>query len=673
MANLQASTKLLRAIGPRLYPDASTGIIELVSNSYDADATSVRIEVHPTEICVADNGHGMSATMLDNFFTLGSSIKFPSQYGRQPIGQFGIGKFAILAMADKFQVYSSFDQGDGTFEYCRAEFDGAVIDDDTLLNTVEIPIQLISSTEWETQITASGALDIGEFPTGVVILLQDLRSTFSEDVLRAKVIERLSHTFKNEFSVFVNSELSEERYIPGTKYVVDLTTEYGPVTGEVVAAPDTVKLGDLIGVRVQVRGRTVKRELFGTDAYDFETSRQVSGYIDVEFLNDFITPDRTDFIQSPQVDALKTVMEPLVRSVIDAENENRTSDIAQQQSKMLNRAVRQVTTVLQQFPNLSFPEAALSDAIPVELAAQPNKSEMVANLEPENDMTANITAAPADIEKIIRAIQEAAERLRISDGEEVEDLDSYSDIVDAISKMLGDESAPLVEDINAILTGRILDQADVGAMQNLVTDKIVEAISKFVREEIERRLAEGLLGPDAEGLLAGGPILAGGPGLGNDLPGRSSSNRLRIRPPVVGNVVPIQRPLEAVPPLDSDTTLPTQIDPRREGNDENAAVADIQNYVAVTVEHLGPDESASVLMEGFGHNGTMIYVNADHHVYKEMEQVRIGFLSFYVASIIVDEVLGLQAVMTHREKINIKAELLKQMMLRDRKMLFRKN
>jgi len=137
-------------------------------------------------------------------------------------------------------------------------------------------------------------------------------------------------------------------------------------------------------------------------------------------------------------------------------------------------------------------------------------------------------------------------------------------------------------------------------------------------------------------------------------------------------VIPVEKPVEPSPPEESDTNLPTTLNPKEEGNDDEAARADYQNYVAVTIEHLGPDGPASLLAEGFGHHGTMIYVNADHHVYKEMEQVRIGYLSFYVASMIVDEVLGLQDTMSHREKVNIKAELLKQMMLRDRKMLFRK-
>lgn len=685
ITKLQANSGLLKAIGPRLYPDASTGIIELVSNSYDADATSVRINVKPNEIAVADNGSGMGEELLVNFFTLGKSIKAPSKLGRQPIGQFGIGKFAILAMADKFDVYGAYDLGDGVFEYRRAEFDGRAIDDDTLLEDIGIPITQITKAEWEARLLATGVpIDpetkhpLDEYGTGVIIVLQELRSIFSEDLIRAKVVERLSHTFKNQFDVYVNSDLAEERYIHGARYVVDEDTEYGKITGEVIAAPDTFELGDMVGVRVQVRGRMVKRELFGADAYDYETSRQITGYIDAEFLNDLITPDRTGFVESPQTAAVKDSMLSVLKEVINKENLSRSNDMAQKQSKMLNRAVRQVTAVLRAFPNLAFPETALSDSIPVELASPPDKmkAEVVAELHPESEMQANVSASPADLDRVIKAIKDAINDLRLSDGttEELDDAKSYSDIVNAITKLLGDEAAPLVEDINAVLTGRILEEQDLEAAQRLVTERIIRSVTDFVRRALEKKAREGVLGDGTEGLLSGGPTMAGDQnlGLGNDQLGRSSSNRLRIRPPVVGSVVPVEKAVEAAPPDVSDTVLPTNVNPKEEGDADGAADADFQNFVAVTVEHLGPDGPASLLAEGFGYHGMMIYVNSDHHVYQEMAQVRAGYVSFYIANLIVDEVLGLQDQMAHREKINIKAELLKQMLLRDRKMLFRK-
>jgi len=44
--------------------------------------------------------------MLQNFFTIGNSVKPPSLKARKPIGAFGIGKFAILSMAEAFEVFT---------------------------------------------------------------------------------------------------------------------------------------------------------------------------------------------------------------------------------------------------------------------------------------------------------------------------------------------------------------------------------------------------------------------------------------------------------------------------------------------------------------------------------------------------------------------------------------
>ena len=693
-ATLQANARLLQAIGPRLYPEASTGIIELVSNSYDADATAVRIKVEPTQIIVADNGHGMDQVMLQNFFTLGKSIKFPSKFDRLPIGQFGIGKFAMLAMAQDFTIYAAWD-GDADVttttppsqrEYCRAFFNGSNMDADILLSDIIIPIEAITKEDWENAVIMSGATagredGVGNFQTGVVVVLQNLRMGFHEDIIRARVIERMSHTFKKRFNVYVNDMISEERFVHGQRYVIDIETLHGQITGEVIAAPDTYKLGDQSGIRVQVRGRTVQRELFGTESYD-ETSGQLTGYIDVDWLNDFITPDREGFIDGPEIQSVRSNMREFLLDIIDKENKNRNSAESQRNSKMLNRAVRQVTSVLRKFPNLVFPETMMTDAIPVELSEDAQKAEVVAELRPDASLEANVTAAKANMDKIIKAVRSAAKSLRVADfaDEEIDAMDSYSDVVDVLEKMLGEQSYPLVEQINALFTGNLMHKEDIEGARRLVERRIVEAIEGFVREAVEKRIEEMERQPqqiqeagDGAEILEN-PMMVGGDdlGVGNTLPRRPTGRTLKIRAPISGQVIPIAKPLDPQPPEQSDTAVPMKIDPKEEGNAEDAAEADIQSYVAVTVESLGSDGPPSLLAEGFGFDGTMIYINSDHHVYKQMEEVRVGFLSFYVAQMVVDEVLGIQTTMVHREKINIKAELLKQMMLNDRRLLTRR-
>ncbi|NPA78326.1 MAG: histidine kinase, partial [Gammaproteobacteria bacterium] len=65
---IRPSARLIKTIGEDLIGDSNSAIIELVKNSYDADATQVDVIFEYTmiesrnvlKISVNDNGHGMS-------------------------------------------------------------------------------------------------------------------------------------------------------------------------------------------------------------------------------------------------------------------------------------------------------------------------------------------------------------------------------------------------------------------------------------------------------------------------------------------------------------------------------------------------------------------------------------------------------------------------------------
>ncbi len=86
----------LVTIGERLYAESVELIRELVNNAYDADATEVHVSITDEEIQVQDNGLGMDLGGLREYFTIGTADKrvHPKspRFGRQRIGQFGIGK-----------------------------------------------------------------------------------------------------------------------------------------------------------------------------------------------------------------------------------------------------------------------------------------------------------------------------------------------------------------------------------------------------------------------------------------------------------------------------------------------------------------------------------------------------------------------------------------------------
>ena len=106
-ARLRFSTDIVRRLGEELNPTLDKGVLELVKNAYDADATMCRIELRNTDqvggtIVVEDNGDGMTVEQIVNgWLVLGRSEKSSAQetrLGRIPAGSKGLGRLAALRM-----------------------------------------------------------------------------------------------------------------------------------------------------------------------------------------------------------------------------------------------------------------------------------------------------------------------------------------------------------------------------------------------------------------------------------------------------------------------------------------------------------------------------------------------------------------------------------------------
>ncbi|MFN8951925.1 MAG: ATP-binding protein, partial [Aphanizomenon sp.] len=77
MIHFKFSPKILQRLGEELVPNPDQGIIELVKNSYDADATECKIElvnisIIGGSIIISDNGMGMDKdTINEGWLVLG--------------------------------------------------------------------------------------------------------------------------------------------------------------------------------------------------------------------------------------------------------------------------------------------------------------------------------------------------------------------------------------------------------------------------------------------------------------------------------------------------------------------------------------------------------------------------------------------------------------------------
>ncbi len=116
--NWEFDVNTFKLIGSGLISDKFTAIIELVKNSYDANATEVRIDFTNTlsidkgVITIADNGIGMSKKdIATKWMRIGTNSKrtdthTPAPFNRVFLGEKGIGRFAIEKISDHIVMRS---------------------------------------------------------------------------------------------------------------------------------------------------------------------------------------------------------------------------------------------------------------------------------------------------------------------------------------------------------------------------------------------------------------------------------------------------------------------------------------------------------------------------------------------------------------------------------------
>ncbi len=148
--NFNISLSVLNHLGRNLYRNIVTVIGEAISNSWDADAKNVWIEIdrENNTMCVLDDGSGMTAEDFQNkFLKIGYSKRkdgnFKSASGRPYIGRKGIGKLALLSCAKRIHIATKTEDTDligGIID--NTGLDEAIRDDlnsqDYLLGNLEI-------------------------------------------------------------------------------------------------------------------------------------------------------------------------------------------------------------------------------------------------------------------------------------------------------------------------------------------------------------------------------------------------------------------------------------------------------------------------------------------------------------------------------------------------------
>ncbi|KWS53738.1 MULTISPECIES: ATP-binding protein [Pseudomonas syringae group] len=116
---LEFSNRVIEHLGIKLYQNKPTNVIaEFLSNSWDADASVVDIELKASltntpEVIITDNGRGMTREELTDEFLIigrnrrGDSPSKKTPAGRMPMGRKGIGKLAGFGIAQTVDIIST--------------------------------------------------------------------------------------------------------------------------------------------------------------------------------------------------------------------------------------------------------------------------------------------------------------------------------------------------------------------------------------------------------------------------------------------------------------------------------------------------------------------------------------------------------------------------------------
>ena len=320
-------------IGERLYEQSIELIRELVNNAYDADATRVDVTVTDNEITVADNGEGMDKEGLEQYFNVGSAEKLLNpispRFGRNRIGQFGIGKFASLAAASRFEITTQ-----------KADFAARVVFDKARW--------MEKGDSWKIPLTV---LDTDpKRGNGTTVSLVELKKSFRPEHVTQRIAEGVPIRAR-DFSVYVNGYRVTPRILAGSRIPVMNGTPHGIIHGEIVILPASRAAKEDMGIEIKVKGVTVRRELFEMASWGKAATR-IRGEVNADFLP--LTSDRSGFIEdSSEYKTFLNAMEKTVVEVkraytqLDSDRENRRVSLA------VKEALRRVHHALVMNPGFS--------------------------------------------------------------------------------------------------------------------------------------------------------------------------------------------------------------------------------------------------------------------------------------------------------------------------------
>lgn len=147
---IKPAARLIHTIGSDLIGDSYSALVELVKNSYDADADNVTINFNFKKIdnddslviTVSDDGHGMSFDTVINKWLVPATndkLKRKKSLNKKRLfqGRKGIGRFAVSILGQEMTLSTIDEKGEKT----TAVIDWRVFNTDTFLENIDLLVE----------------------------------------------------------------------------------------------------------------------------------------------------------------------------------------------------------------------------------------------------------------------------------------------------------------------------------------------------------------------------------------------------------------------------------------------------------------------------------------------------------------------------------------------------
>jgi signal transduction histidine kinase len=201
--------RLILQLGRDSIKDHSTALVELVKNSFDADASKVEIEIYckgdDKIIRVADNGFGMTGKEIDdNWLRIGYSEKKnskTSKKGRRKTGEKGIGRIASDRLGANLKMLTKSE--DDSLQGVEVNWDAFDVANKSI---EEIELKEISNTQIKIPIKNGEAIR----ETGTELIITQLRTPWTEENIK-NLYQELSYfapIFKDAFEIEIKNDIN---------------------------------------------------------------------------------------------------------------------------------------------------------------------------------------------------------------------------------------------------------------------------------------------------------------------------------------------------------------------------------------------------------------------------------------------------------------------------------